>query len=207
MAARPTHVRPRPAGCKQERACPLDRADPYWYTQGMRPTLLVALALSLALATMPVACGRPEAPPVAPSPSPATAAPPPPPAPPPASAPDWTDGLKAVMTPHGVPHAQPLPLDAEDRERWLAVVGTPDQALGAFRVAPAQDGAYAADPVADWPTAVRVVGGIRARGVTYVLLETLPALDQPGGLRGVWIRWRLPPVALRDVPPGAGGHP
>ncbi len=91
------------------------------------------------------------------------------------------------MTPHGAPHAQPLPLDAEDHERWLAVVGTTDQALGAFRVARGQDGAYAADPVADWPTAVRVVGGVRASGVTYVLLETLPALDQPGGLRGVWI--------------------
>jgi hypothetical protein len=91
------------------------------------------------------------------------------------------------MTPHGAPHAQPLPLDAEDHERWLAMVGTPDEALGAFRVARGQDGAYVADPVADWPTAVRVVGGVRAAGVTYVLLETLPALDQPGGLRGVWI--------------------
>jgi len=67
------------------------------------------------------------------------------------------------------------------------MVGTPDEALGAFRVARGQDGAYVADPVADWPTAVRVVGGVRAAGVTYVLLETLPALDQPGGLRGVWI--------------------
>jgi hypothetical protein len=99
----------------------------------------------------------------------------------------WPDGLSTVMAPHGAPHTQPLPLGAEQHERWLAVVGTSGQALGAFRVARGPDGTYAGEPVADWPTAVRVVGGIRAGGVTYVLLETLAALDQPGGLRGVWI--------------------
>jgi hypothetical protein len=91
------------------------------------------------------------------------------------------------MGPHGAPHAQPLPLDGESHERWLAVVGTSDEALGAFRVARSSDGTYAAEPVAEWPTAVRVVGGVREGGITYVLLETLAALDQPGGLRGVWI--------------------
>jgi hypothetical protein len=149
----------------------------------MRPTLLVVLAL----ATLPLACGRPEAPIVAPRPPPPPAVTAPPAAPPPATAPDWSDGLKAVMEPHGPPHAQLLPLDTEDHERWLAVVGGTDEALGAFRVSRGQDGSYAADPVADWPAAVRVVGGIRAAGVAYVLLETLPALDQPVGLRGVWI--------------------
>jgi hypothetical protein len=91
------------------------------------------------------------------------------------------------MSPHGAPHTQPLPLDAEGHERWLAVVGTPDEALGAFRVARGADGAYLGEPVADWPTAVRVIGGVREGGITYVLLETIAALDQPGGLRGVWI--------------------
>lgn len=99
----------------------------------------------------------------------------------------WPDALAAVMGPHGAPHTQPLPLDGEGHERWLAVVGTPDEALGAFRVARASDGAYVGEPVADWPTAVRVVGGVREGGVTYLLLETLAALDQPGGLRGVWV--------------------
>jgi hypothetical protein len=158
----------------------------------MRPTLLVALA------TLPLACGRPEAPAMAPpQPPPPPAAPAEPPAPLPPAPVVWPDGLTAVMAPHGPPHAQPLPLDAAGRERWLAVVGTgdgggssSDEALGAFRVARGPDGTYAGEPVADWPTAVRVVGGIREAGVTYVLLETVAALDQPGGLRGVWIDGR-----------------
>lgn len=165
------------------RPCPLDLADPYWYTLGMRPTLLVALAL----VTLPLACARPPPLPLAP-PTPApSAVSVPSDAPPAPAAPEWPEGLAAVMSPHGSPHVQPLPIDTEDHERWLTVVGTPEQALGAFRVAKAREGAYTAEPVADWPMAVRVVGGLRAGGVTYVLLETLAALDQPGGLRGVWI--------------------
>lgn len=145
----------------------------------MRPTLLVALAT--------FACGRPEAPAVAPTtPAPVVeSAPAPQPSTPPPIV--WPDALTAVMGPHGAPHTQPLPLDGDGRERWLAVVGTGDEALGAFRVARGADGIYAGEPVADWPTAVRVVGGVREAGVTYVLLETLAALDQPAGLRGVWI--------------------
>jgi hypothetical protein len=170
----------------------------------MRPTLLVALA------TLPLACGRPEAPRVAPA-----QAPPPPLAPvqpaaplPPAPA-LWPEGLSTVMAPHGPPHTQPLPLDAAERERWLAVVGTgdpaSDEALGAFRVARGPDGAYAAAPVADWPAAVRVVGGLREGGVTYVLLETVAALDQPGGLRGVWVDGNGHPSPFETSPLALAG--
>lgn len=124
------------------------------------------------------------------------------------------------MAPHGPPHVQPLPLGVEGsasaprpRDAWLAFVGLRDrareQAIGAFRLERGErgaDAAYTVEPVAQWPTAVRVLGGVNEGGVTYVLLETVAALDQPGGLRGVWIddgARRSPfdtsPLALADV--------
>jgi hypothetical protein len=108
----------------------------------------------------------------------------------------------------GAPHAQPiaLPRDARGQDRWLAFVGPPEVALGAWRVARAADGTMHAEPVAPWPAGVRVVGGVVEADVPYVMLETLPVLDQPGGLRGVWSDagpGRSPspasPLALADV--------
>jgi hypothetical protein len=92
------------------------------------------------------------------------------------------------MHERGAPHAQPiaLPRDAHGQDRWLAFVGPPEVALGAWRVTRAADGTMHAEPVAPWPAGVRVVGGVVEADVPYVMLETLPVLDQPGGLRGVW---------------------
>jgi hypothetical protein len=101
----------------------------------------------------------------------------------------WPEVLANALGPHGPPHAQPLPLDdaADGGDRWLAMVGPPDRSLGAFRAQRGADGSYTLDPVSEWPTAVRVLGGVREAGVTYVLLESIAALDQAGGLHGVWI--------------------
>jgi hypothetical protein len=89
----------------------------------------------------------------------------------------------------GDPHAQPLalPRDARGRDRWLVFVGTSDVAVGAWRVARTPAGEVEVEPVERWPAGVRVLGGIVDGGVAYVLLESVAVLDQPGGLRGVWI--------------------
>jgi hypothetical protein len=86
-------------------------------------------------------------------------------------------------------------------------VGSSDAALATWRVTASPDGAdIAADPVEHWPTAVRVVGATAQGDVSYVLLESLAALDQPGGLHGVWIDARdatspfdASPLALADI--------
>src|SRR5580693_10172180 len=105
------------------------------------------------------------------------------------SAPVWPAPLAAIFAARGAPHAQPmaLPPDASGRERWLAFVGPPDLALGAWRVARSADGAIDAEPVERWPTGAKVVGGVVHDGVAYVLLESLAALDQPAGMRAAWI--------------------
>jgi hypothetical protein len=98
-----------------------------------------------------------------------------------------------------------LPRDARGRERWLAFVGTPDVALGAWHVARADDGTVEATPVARWPAGVRVLGGFVDHANAYVLLESLGVLDQPAGLRAGWIDggrsspFEASPLALSDV--------
>jgi hypothetical protein len=103
---------------------------------------------------------------------------------------------------------QPLALgrDARGRERWLAFVGAPDLALGALRLARAANGSVEIRPVERWPAAVRVVGALQRNGVAYVLVESIAALDQPGGLRAVWIEaneqpspFEASPMSLADV--------
>jgi hypothetical protein len=97
--------------------------------------------------------------------------------------------MASAMSGRGNPHVPPvtLPRDARGRERWLAFVGTPDVALGAWHVTRAADGTLEADPVARWPAGVRVVGDVVQDGVAYVILESLGVLDQPAGLRATWI--------------------
>lgn len=114
--------------------------------------------------------------------------------------------MAAAMSTHGEPHAQPLALapEASGRQRWLAFTGSADVALGAWHVTRATDGTVTVVPVDHWPTGVRVLGGILSGGVAYVLLETRAVLDQPGGLRGVWIDggrspFDVSPLALADV--------
>src|ERR1700722_19331868 len=146
---RPTHVGPRHVERKRSRwrggrgrALPSTWATVAGTRTGMRPALLVVLA-GAPLWRGALVCARPDPPPVAPvQPPPAPVASVPPAEPAPLAPVAWPDGLTAIMSPHGAPHTQPLPLDAEGHERWLAVVGTPDEALGAFRVARGADGAY-----------------------------------------------------------------
>ena len=118
----------------------------------------------------------------------------------------WPETMAEAMSPHGEPHAQPLALapDAAGRQRWLAFTGSADVALGAWHVVRGDDGKVTVAPVDHWPTGVRVQGGIVSGSVAYVLLETRPVLDQPGGLRGVWIDggrspFDVSPLALGDV--------
>jgi hypothetical protein len=99
-----------------------------------------------------------------------------------------------------------LPRDTRGWARWLAFAGTRDVAVGAWRVALADDGTSELQPVEHWPTGVRVVGGLVEAGVAYVLLESVGVLDQPSGLRGTWIDTGGPaspfdasPMALSDV--------
>jgi hypothetical protein len=113
------------------------------------------------------------------------------------------------MRGRGDPHAQPLalPKDARGRDRWLVFVGTSDVAVGAWRVTRASTGEVQVEAVERWPAGVRVVGGLVDGGVAYVLLESVAVLDQPAGLRGVWIDggshaspFDGSPMALSDVP-------
>lgn len=105
------------------------------------------------------------------------------------AAPAWPEPLAAAMKDRGEPHVQPLALgpDARGRERWLAFVGPPEIALGAWRVARDAAGETEVEPVERWPAAVKVVGGVARAGAAYVVLETVAALDQPPALRGVWV--------------------
>jgi hypothetical protein len=74
-------------------------------------------------------------------------------------------------------------------------------------VARAPTGETQVEAVERWPAGVRVVGGLVDGGVAYVLLESVGVLDQPAGLRGVWIDggsraspFDGSPMALADVP-------
>jgi hypothetical protein len=169
----------------------------------MRRTLLATTA-----AILPLACahepGRP-----APAPAPATGAPQamPPAAAAPAPA-AWPEPMAAIMKGRGEPHAQPvaLPPDAQGRERWLAFAGTPEAAVGAWRIVREAGGEARIEAVERWPTGVKVLGAVAAPGATYVLVQSVGVLDQPAGLTGVWIDagsraspFDASPLALADV--------
>ena len=100
----------------------------------------------------------------------------------------WPDGLAETLSTHGQRHAMALelPRDAQGRERWLAFVGSPDVALGAWHVTRSADGTSEASPIEHFPVGVRVIAGLVADGVAYVLLESVAVLDQPAGMRSVW---------------------
>lgn len=198
--ALPTYgLGPERARCRAANAGQLDRSAARWYSQPMRPTLLVAVGAAC------LACGHgdvaPAASPVAPAPAASVA---------PASAiesgpPAWPERLAGVMAAHGTPHVQPLALPAgAPGERWLAFVGDAASSLGAWRVS-GSSGTLEARPVAAWPTATRVVGGLVDGGAGYVLLETVAALDQPAGLRGVWIEPGAVPSPFEGAPLGLAG--
>jgi hypothetical protein len=173
----------------------------------MRRALFVATA---GLSITGFACGSVSPPPAGPATTPvASAAPAPDPTallPPPA--PTWPEPLAQAMHGRGAPHAQPLvlPRDARGRDRWLVFVGTSDVAVGAWRVTRSSSGEAQVEAVERWPVGVRVVGGLVDGGVAYVLLESVAVLDQPAGLRGVWIDGGAraspfdgSPMALSDV--------
>jgi hypothetical protein len=80
-----------------------------------------------------------------------------------------------------------LPRDPQQDDRWLAFVGSPEVAVAAWRVLRKPTGEVSAEPVQHWPAGVRVLGGTSRGGVAYVLLESLPVLDQPGGMHGVFV--------------------
>ncbi|HZU85587.1 MAG TPA: VCBS repeat-containing protein [Polyangiaceae bacterium] len=171
----------------------------------------VARVVASALALVPCACQRPASAPPPPPPPAAIAggapaqAPPAPVVTPPAA---WPAALADVLRDRGQPHAQPLalPPDERGRSRWLAFVGPPDVALGAWHVSLGAEGGAELAPVEHWPTGVRVVGGVVEAGVAYVLLESVGVLDQPAGLRAAWIDsltapspFESAPMALSDV--------
>jgi hypothetical protein len=173
---------------------------------GIPRRTLAALAV-----TMPFACAR-AAKPVGPLPASSGLAPvlgvSPPPADASAPIPAWPESIAQALAIHGLPHVEPvaLPRDDHGTERWLAFVGTTDMALAAWRVRRSGEGTVTVEPVARWPVGVRVVGASVDQGIAYVLLETLAVLDQPAGLRGVWIDapgraspFEASPLALGDV--------
>jgi hypothetical protein len=169
----------------------------------IRVPATVALALAGVASCRAPPGARPATPPVA-----AVAAAPPAAVTTPVPQPAWPQTLAAAMKGRGDPHAPPLalPRDARGRDRWLAFVGTPDVAVGAWRVTLEPDGEGQVEAVERWPDGVRVLGGRVEGGAAYVLLETLGVLDQPAGLRGAWIdagtrpsAFDASPLALSDV--------
>jgi len=166
-------------------------------------------ALGTALACVLASCGHPTATPVR-GPARVSA----PVAPRPVQAADaglanpWPPGLLEALASHGEPHGTPLglPRDSRGRERWLAFVGTPDIATGAWHVTRGEDGVMDVGPVERFPVGVKVVSGLTEGGVAYVLLESVGVLDQPAGMRSVWIDassgsspFESSPMALADV--------
>ena len=152
-------------------------------------------AVLAATLVLPAACAH--APPPPPPIAPTVASPPPEDAglAAPVAPPAWPEPFAAAMQGRGEPHAQPIALapDAHGRDRWLVFAGTTELATGAWHVARDAGGQVQIEAVERWPVGVRVVGGTVVGGVAYVLLESAAVLDQPAGLRGVWV--------------DAGGHP
>jgi hypothetical protein len=112
------------------------------------------------------------------------------------------------MLGRGDPHTQPLALARDDRgrQRWLTFGGTREVAIGAWRVTLDPGGDSQIEAVERWPTGVRVLGGLVEGGAAYVLLESVGVLDQPAGLRGVWVdsgtratAFDASPMALAEV--------
>lgn len=178
----------------------------------MRRTLACAStrlehALCVA-ATVSAGCGHPTVPPP-PSPPPAKELPQPANVPHDTdAAPAWPEPLATALAGRGEPHAQPivLPLDPHGRERWLAFVGTHDVAWGAWRVTGGGKGEPEIEPTEHWPVGVRVLGAVVNDGIAYVLLESIGVLNQPAGLRAIWIDgtgrpspFEASPMALADV--------
>ncbi|MDP9033806.1 MAG: hypothetical protein M3O50_03295 [Myxococcota bacterium] len=99
------------------------------------------------------------------------------------------DRVLDALAGRGEPHAPPLhlPQDAHGREMWLAFVGPPEVAWGAWRVTWRTNGESDVEPTAHWPVGVRVVDAKIDDGIAYVLLESLGVLDQPAGLRAIWV--------------------
>ncbi len=175
--------------------------------EGMRRVSLVAVPAVMALvpgcaheAPPRPAAAVTQAPDATQAPAPAAAQPP--------AAPEWPEPLALLMKDRGAPHAQPLalPPDAQGRARWLAFVGTPEVALGAWRVTPGAPGDAQLEPVARWPVGVKVLGGVATPQATYVLVQSVAVLDQPPGITGVWIDagprsspFDASPFALADV--------
>jgi len=163
--------------------------------------------VATTLAALLPACAH--APPPAPPQPVATTSMQPPstaPAPPPALA--WPPALAEAMKDRGDPHAPPLALpgDARGRERWLAFVGPPESAVAAWRVARAASGEVEVEPVARFPYGAKVLGGVVRGETAFILVESAAVLDQPAGLRGVWVdagprasAFDASPLALADV--------
>ena len=119
----------------------------------------------------------------------------------------WPVAVATALAGHGEPHAQPiaLPPDAQGRERWLAFVGTPEVSWGAWRVTATADGKPEIEPTEHWPAGARVLGGMVDDGIAYVLLESLGVLDQPAGLRAVWIDGAGKPSPFEASPMALAG--
>ena len=93
----------------------------------------------------------------------------------------------APVRARGALHGEPIRIPAAGThgDRWLVFVGSPDVARAAWVLSPGSDKDELA-PVEGWPAGVKVVGGYVRQSVVYLVLETMPMLDQPGGLRTVW---------------------
>jgi hypothetical protein len=174
----------------------------------MQRTVTAAILALPLLLPLPTACAHGLPPPPRPAPAPPASTTPDPPPPAAAVAPTWPELFAVVMQGHGDPHAQPIPLprDGQGRDRWIVFVGTGDVAVGAWRVTRDPNGEMQTEAIERWPVGVRVVGGIVEAGAAYVLLESVAVLDQPPGLRGVWIDagsratpFDASPMALADV--------
>jgi hypothetical protein len=111
------------------------------------------------------------------------------------------DHLVAVRA-RGSLHGEPVRIPAAGKtpERWLVFLGTPDVATSAWYVTPG-DPKNELAPVDRWPAGARVVGSVVRDGRAFVLLESVALLDQPAGLRGVWVDGNGDPFAgVRELP-------
>jgi hypothetical protein len=104
-------------------------------------------------------------------------------------------GLDALR-PYGDPHSTPIyiPAKPKDVEHWLAFVGG-DSALSAWLVTPSDD-KHLISQIGEWPTGLRVrdafveagnhgFAGNDTSSNAYLLVESLPGLGQPAGLRAI----------------------
>lgn len=92
------------------------------------------------------------------------------------------DGLAAAVADRGALQGKPI---AAGDGRFVVFVETPLRASMALLVSAARDGGAPAVEDLGLPTASRVVLATTWRGKVYVVVESIAALDQPGGLRVV----------------------